>query len=145
QPRFDSGDSWSPAQLQHVHDVFSAVVAASRTISHPAEHAPALHLVRHRFPLASSTAGGKIVLSTGFLDRYAPDDHQLALIIGHEIAHAVCGHERQQLSAVWKRNAPQRLSAKDALEFLQSEPTVQLQIAPLVIAHERAADLLGLE
>ena len=98
-----------------------------------------------RMPEAYSRAGGQIVLSAGFLERYDPDDAQLAFIIGHEIAHVLCEHERIRLSAVWKRNAPQQLRAQYAMEYLDTEPMVRAQIASVANAQERTADRIGLE
>jgi prepilin-type N-terminal cleavage/methylation domain-containing protein len=98
-----------------------------------------------RTPEAYSRAGGQIVLSAGFLQRYEPDDAQLGFIMGHEIAHVLCQHERIRLSAVWKRNAPQQLRALYAMEYLDTEPMVRAQIAAVANAQERTADRIGME
>jgi len=87
----------------------------------------------------------QIVLSAAFLERYQPDDAQLAFIIGHEIAHVLCQHERIRLSAVWRRNAPQQLLAQYAMEYLDTEPMVRAQIASIASSQERTADRIGME
>jgi Zn-dependent protease with chaperone function len=98
-----------------------------------------------RFAEAYSRAGGKLVISTGFLRRYRPVDAELAFVIGHEIAHALCEHERMNLSTVWRINAPQRLQARYAMEFLDTEPLVRAIVAPAARLQERVADRIGLE
>ena len=104
-----------------------------------------IYLHEGRFAEAYSRAGGQIVVSTGFLERYEPDDAQLAFVIGHEIAHVLCQHERTRLSAVWRRNAPQQLLAEYAMEYLDTEPMVRAQIAPMANSQERTADRIGME
>src|SRR6185369_288181 len=66
-------------------------------------------------------------------------------VIGHEIAHVLCQHERIRLSAVWRRNAPQQLLAEYAMETLDTEPMVRAQIAPIANFQERTADRIGME
>lgn len=105
----------------------------------------ALYVHEGRFVEAYSRAGGKIVISARFLERYRPNDAELAFVIGHEIAHVLCEHERMNLSAVWRRNAPQRLQARYAMEFLDTEPMVRALVAPAARLQERVADRLGLE
>ena len=104
-----------------------------------------IYLHEGRLAEAYSRAGGQIVLSAAFLERYQPDDAQLAFIIGHEVAHVLCQHERIRLSAVWRRNAPQQLLAQYAMEYLDTEPMVRAQIASIANSQERAADRIGME
>jgi len=92
-----------------------------------------------------SRAGGAVVMSARFLEHYRPTDAELALVFGHEIAHVLCEHERMNLSAVWRRNAPYQLQARYAMEYLDTESMVRAQIAPIVRLQERIADRLGLE
>jgi outer membrane biosynthesis protein TonB len=41
--------------------------------------------------------GGKIVVYSGLLDRVKPNDNELGMLIGHEIAHALREHARERL------------------------------------------------
>ena len=41
--------------------------------------------------------GGKIVVYGGLLDRVRPNDNELGMLIGHEIAHALREHARERL------------------------------------------------
>jgi predicted Zn-dependent protease len=104
-----------------------------------------IYLHEGRAAEAYSRAGGQIIVSAGFLERYHPDNAELAFVIGHEIAHVLCQHERIRLSAVWRRNAPQRLLAQYAMEYLDTEPMVRAQIADIANSQERTADQIGIE
>lgn len=133
-------------QFEHVQGVFSRLVEAAMRRSALARNLDwALYVHESRLVEAYSRAGGKVVLSAKFLQRYRPNEAELALVIGHEIAHVLCEHERMNLSAVWRRNAPQRLPARHAMEFLDTEPMVRALVAPAARLQERIADRLGLE
>lgn len=105
----------------------------------------AIYVHEGRLAEAYSRAGGQIVISAPFLQRYRLNDAELAFVIGHEIAHVLCEHERMNLSAVRRINPAQQLAASYAMEFLDAEPTVRARLAPVVLLQERIADRLGLE
>ena len=132
--------------LVRVKDLSAALI---KVAMHESELARTLgwriYLHEGRLAEAYSRAGGQIVLSAAFLERYQPDDAQLAFIIGHEVAHVLCQHERIRLSAVWRRNAPQQLLAQYAMEYLDTEPMVRAQIASIANSQERTADRIGME
>jgi Zn-dependent protease with chaperone function len=131
--------------FERLQRVFARIIAAAISRSDVARTLDwALYVPDERLARAYSTGSGKIVISARFLKRYAPDDHQLGLVIGHEVAHALCEHERLELSLIRARNAPHPLEARYAIEYLETEPWVGEHIAPLVRAHERVADRLGL-
>lgn len=127
-----------------VKRVFDRVVAQALQ-RHPEARSLswALYLSDDRRPLAYSTGYGKVVLSTGFLERYAPDEAQLALVIGHEVAHVLCEHEATRLAAV-RALGGGALSALHAIELLETEPWAAEALAPLQREQERVADRLGL-
>jgi len=133
-------------EFERVHHLFSRVIDVAMQRSGPARNLDwAVYVHDGRFAEAYSRAGGKIVISAKFLERYRPNDAELAFVIGHEVAHALCEHERMNLSAVWRRNAPQKLQARYAMEFLDTEPLVRALVAPVARLQERVADRIGLE
>jgi len=103
-----------------------------------------LYVHAGRWEEAYSRAGGKIVLSEPFLDRYRLEDDELALLIGHEMAHAICEHERGKLSAVLRKNAPQRLQIRDVKELLGVDVFEGKQDLGLIRLMEDIADREGL-
>jgi len=133
-------------EFERVRDLFARVVDVAKHRSDFARKLDwAVYVHEGRLVEAYSRAGGGIVISAKFLERYRPNDAELAFVIGHEIAHALCEHERINLSAVWRRNAPQQLAARYAMEFIDTEPMVRAQLAPVARLQERVADRLGLE
>ncbi len=97
--------------------------------------------------------GGKVVVNTGILP-YTRDDAGLAVIMGHEIAHAVANHGNERMSqgilaqygqvalAELTRSKPDETRALYMAAFgLGAQIGVMLPFSRL---HEREADRLGL-
>jgi len=132
-------------ELARVRSIFARMVNAAMQRSDIARSLDwAIFVPEGRFVEAYSRAGGKVVISSKFLERYQPNNEELAFVIGHELAHVICEHERMNLSAVWRINAPQQLQARYAMEFLDTEPLVRAQLAPVARLQERIADTVGL-
>ncbi|HEX7465204.1 MAG TPA: M48 family metalloprotease [Usitatibacter sp.] len=73
-------------------------------------------------------AGGKVLVGAGLVKRLALDDGELAMLLGHEIAHAVADHRR----------APSRLT-------MESDATEERREAALALAQEEEADRIGMQ
>ena len=118
---FRRGDALNRAtpNFERAQHVFKQMIPTANQASRPAPNL-AWELYVHAGPgeEAYSRAGGKIVFSEPFLDRYRLEDAELAMLIGHEMAHAICEHERDKLSALLRKNAPYRFQVRDAMEML---------------------------
>ncbi len=98
---------------------------------------------------ASCMPGGKMTVNTGLLALTRSDEHKLATVLGHEIAHALLEHGR---SSIGRSVATQGALTAVAQSFkmgqlrlntlLEGMGTVTL---PLEREHEREADLLGMQ
>lgn len=136
----------SAPQFARVRQLFSRVIAVALQKSALARTL-VWRVYMHDGPLAEaySRSNGKLVISARFLERYQPNDAELAFVIGHEVAHVLCEHERMNLSLVWRMNGPQKLLPRYAMEFLDTEPMVRARLAPVIRLQERVADRIGLE
>jgi predicted Zn-dependent protease len=92
---------------------------------------------------AESQPGGKLLVGTGFVARLALDDGELAILLAHEVAHAVAEHGRETLSEALldsRRDLP-----LDVVEQrLASDLPLQHRLSGLSAIQEREADQLGM-
>jgi predicted Zn-dependent protease len=105
-------------------------------------------------PNAFALPGGKIGVNTG-LFKVARNQHQLATVIGHEVAHVLEGHSNERVSAeVATQTALQTLEAAivDPTNPMHGEMFGLLGLGtqigvlmPYGRQHESEADLLGLD
>ena len=94
--------------------------------------------------------GGKIAVYTGLLDQVKPTDDELAAVIGHEMAHALREHSREQASHQMAEQA-----ALQIVGAVANLPDIATQLAPMVfdltvnLPHSRTdeseADRIGVE
>lgn len=103
---------------------------------------------------AFALPGGKIGVYTGLL-LVAENQHQLAAVIGHEIAHVMAGHSNERLSS--NQAVQATLGVADvALSAVNTRYKAELSsafglgaqvgiILPFSRVHESEADLIGLE
>jgi predicted Zn-dependent protease len=53
---------------------------------------------------AISLAGGKLLFGTAYIKALHLEDGELATLMGHEIAHAIAEHQREEVSQVFFLN-----------------------------------------
>jgi predicted Zn-dependent protease len=102
-------------------------------------------------------AGGKIMVYTGLLDQIKPTDDELAAVMGHEMAHALREHSREQMSEAYAQQfgllglaAVVGITSKDsnkagAALALGSSVTAVALTLPHSRRDEHEADEIGLE
>ena len=94
--------------------------------------------------------GGKIAVYTGIINSLKLTDAELAAVIGHEIAHALREHSREQASQDQLKNVG--IFAVSQVAGLGDLGTAAINMAahytislPFSRSHESEADLMGLE
>ena len=98
-------------------------------------------------------AGGKVVVYTGIL-KIAPDDASLAVVMGHEIAHAVAQHGNERMSqellqqfggqALGSLLSSKSTAVQNVLLSAYGVGSEVLGLLPYSRLHESEADKLGL-
>lgn len=90
-------------------------------------------------------AGGKILVSERFIHRFQLSDDELAVVLAHEIAHALAEHVREQLSEAQLRQPRYPYhSVSDASHDLNSDFGLYLRLGALSRMQEREADTIGI-
>ena len=93
--------------------------------------------------------GGKIVFYTGLIDQLKLNDDEIAMVMGHEMAHALREHSREQLAKNQATNIGIRLGA--AIFGLGDVGTAAANLGGKLLtlkfsrSDESDADLVGLE
>ncbi len=72
-------------------------------------------------------AGGKILVASEIVNRLELDDGELAMLLGHEIAHAVADHRRE--------------AARVAMD---ADPAQEVRAAEIAVMQEDEADRIGM-
>ena len=93
--------------------------------------------------------GGKIVFYTGILDKLRLTDDEAAMVMGHEMAHALREHARERIAKTQATNLGLRLGAQllglGDLGHLAANLGGQLLTLQFSRSDESDADLVGLE
>ena len=103
-----------------------------------------LHLAGSKDVDAYSMAGGKLLVGAPFVRACHLTEDELAILIGHEIGHAIAEHVREQATAVLLRNRkyPNR-SLSDILAEMGSDMSAYFQLMPMSRMQEIEADQIG--
>ncbi len=92
--------------------------------------------------------GGKIAFFTGILSKLKLDDNEVAMIMGHEVAHALLEHARERMAKSGATSGLLRIGAAvlglGALGDLAAQGGAQLLSLKFSRSDESEADALGL-
>jgi len=93
--------------------------------------------------------GGNIAVYTGLINKINPTDAELAAVIGHEMAHALREHSREQVSQQMVASAGlsvlSAITGNKASTDLGSKLTEVMFVLPNSRTHEAEADSIGVE
>ena len=140
-----------PAQVQRIKTIVGRLTPQTAVFR---QDAPGWKWETHVLSTSEINAwcmpGGKIAVYTGLLDKLKPSDDELAAVIGHEMAHALREHSREQAS----RQMGEQL-ALGVVGAFANVPDLATQLAPMVfdvtvnLPHSRTdeseADRIGVE
>lgn len=108
-----------------------------------------VNLIRSREVNAFCMPGGKIAFYTGILDRLKLTDDEIAMVMGHEMAHALREHARERLAKGQATSIGLRLGAQllglGDLGQVAANLGTQLLTLKFSRSDESEADLVGLE
>lgn len=99
---------------------------------------------------ASCAPGGKITVYTGIIRSLNLTDDEIAMVVGHEIAHALREHGREQVSQAMAQNLIGS-AVMGALQTTESQAKMAGQVANVMLTlpnsrkNEIEADQIGLE
>ena len=94
---------------------------------------------------ASCMAGGKLLVGTKFIEQLHLDDGELATLLGHEIAHALAEHQREEFSEVALLDPTHpAIEVETAASRLETDLGVEIRLARLSRIQENEADQLGM-
>lgn len=94
-------------------------------------------------------AGGKMAVYTGLIEATQGNQHKVAAVLGHEIAHALLEHSRQSISRETLLSSSLWIASKSfkigAMRMNAIAEDVHLGLKSMDREAEREADALGLE
>lgn len=134
------------AVLERVRRVAGGLIAqARRDYPDSAAWAWELHVTTDEGQTADGMAGGKMLVGEAYLERLDITDAELAMMLAHEIAHAVLRHNLQEYRLALRLDpgwAPRPfLALEDAVE---NDNALIAKLAPQGLAQEAEADREGL-
>lgn len=122
-------------------------LAAQAARDHPesARWSWELHTTTDSDENASCMAGGKLLLGQPFADSLELDDAELAMVLAHEMQHALLQHNLQEYAEALRLDPSWRARPFAELETaVDHDPELMRQLEPLNFAQEREADREGM-
>lgn len=108
-----------------------------------------VHVLKSKDVNAWCMPGGKMAVYTGLIDKIKPTDAELAAVLGHEIAHALREHSReqvsQQMAASIGLTVLSAITGSQATADIGSALTDVMFTLPNSRTHEMEADRIGVE
>lgn len=135
-----------PALLERVRRIADRIIIQAVALKPEAAQWPwEIHLAGGSGTDAYCMAGGKILVGEAFLREQQFSDDELAALLAHEIAHAIAGHVREQLSAVPGLDPDySQFGVEDVIALLGWDLSVTLRLSGLSRLHELEADDIGI-
>jgi predicted Zn-dependent protease len=136
----------NPALVERVRRIAGRIITQAIVLKpEAAQWAWEIHTTGGDRTDAYCMAGGKILVGDTFLEDERFTDDELAALLGHEIAHTIAEHVREQLSAVPDLSpAYAHFGVDDVIAVLGWDLSVTLKLAPLSRLHELEADDIGI-
>lgn len=132
------------ALLRRVQAISAGLVAAAVELKpEAAQWQWEVHVASGAEVEASCEAGGKLLVGVDFVRRLALDDGELAVLLAHEVAHAIAEHHRETYSEAQLLGRP-LVPLDVVMERLDTDLSMQVRLAWLSRMQEREADQLGM-
>lgn len=145
------------ALAPHDHPQYQRLRAISeRLIAHAGQWNPRaakwqweVNVIGSKMVNAFCMPGGKIAVFTGLLERLKLSDDEAAMVVGHEMAHALREHARERIAKTYGTNAALSIGAQilglGGIGDAAARAGTQLLALRFSRADEIEADLVGLE
>ena len=138
------------AQVQRVRAITNRLIAQVGAFRPDAASWPwEIHVVNVDEVNAWCMPGGKMAVYTGLINKIKPTDDELAAVLGHEMAHALREHSREQISQQMATQVGlsvlSAVTGVSAAGDLGAALTNVMFTLPNSRTHESEADLIGVE
>lgn len=130
------------ARARRVERIFRQVLPQALRLHRPSEALRWDVFVLSQGAANFALPDGRIFVSAGWARRGRLGDHELALLIAHEIAHVICDHMLERVSALAAKQA-RGARIRDLLRHSREQWQVLEEIAPLMRTQEIEADRVG--
>ena len=150
QARQQSALDVNKAQTQRVKTIAQRLIAQVGIFRPDAQNWDwQIHVINSDEVNAWCMPGGKMAVYTGLINQTKATDDELAAVIGHEIAHALREHSREQMSQKMATgiglSVISAITGVAAVNDLGGTLTEVMFELPNSRTHETEADLLGVE